>query len=480
MEDGLHGVDSESSASVWALTMDHTMPSTKQSELEKVSLPAELIHRIVFYIEDANDLFCLLETLRPSYHLGLFEHLWQLSLAKNRSELWPKLAITRKDASLADESLALLEAFAKNYTQVQIAYANLPILNDIAWIAKYVDPMATQEWQINACASEEYLNQLVQLRIVSLQPSRFFTNGAIMNILPRLQYLTRLVIVVSDVWMDEILDFAANSRQLVELILSAPLNTFTRIAMTNTSLTDATKWLYRQPVREFQFDHWDLRAADQDVRQKFCEAVFNCPSLSKLTCKDSLFDLIDPSKFLFTMPSLTIFNCFSHEGDSFDLSSQLIGSGVINLAYGSHGFDSDRALVRIFEILPQSLIKQLELTQLRLKEECWEKVMGPIRHCSLDSLILRNFDISTHQLNSLAQAIRSNNSIVDLAIEYINTTHFNAEDAMLLIECVTDPSRAVKLRSIKIRSDKLAEKMCPALRSFAETRGVQHITILHR
>ncbi|KAH9197901.1 hypothetical protein AeNC1_000125 [Aphanomyces euteiches] len=193
-----------------------SMTSTRPRELDRVHLPAELIHKIAFYIREPETLFSLLEILRSMNLLGPFEHLWQLSLVKNQLELWPKLVVTRKDSSLTAESLAHLEAFAKYYTQVQIAYTNIPVLNDVAWISKSFNPMATQEWQINVSVSEEYLNELTRLRIVSLRLFFFFTRGPVLSSLSKLLHLTRLVMDVSEEWMDEVLDFAANSRQLVD------------------------------------------------------------------------------------------------------------------------------------------------------------------------------------------------------------------------------------------------------------------------
>ncbi|KAG9397774.1 hypothetical protein AC1031_016624 [Aphanomyces cochlioides] len=269
--------------------MDRNAKKPRASKAIRSLLPVDVIIKIAFCIPVAADLFAFLEALRPYNLLGPLEHLYQLGMRLDRSfYLWPCL---RLPPSL-DEWSVSYEAIAKYYSKV-IIYD----FKHATWLKYHLNPTVKIEWVVkNFPAAWEIPEDIWELRII--QAVRFgfliddFSYGK--DVLSRLKHLESLIFCDdhdqespirrgqyedndSSMW-DSVFQFAAESHQLTQLQVARHSHT-----MTETTLVNLTEWFRSQPVRLFDCKGGTWHQVDNDIKQNFYKAMFNCPTLDELT-----------------------------------------------------------------------------------------------------------------------------------------------------------------------------------------------------
>ncbi|KAH9122167.1 hypothetical protein AeMF1_006423 [Aphanomyces euteiches] len=101
-------------------------------------LPLEIIIKIAFSIPDAKDVMSFLEALRPHVDLGPLDHLTQLDLTNNASNIWPTL----KPEKDVQRKFVGHECILQHYTAIEVNH-NF----DIEWIKKHMNASAWVHWE---------------------------------------------------------------------------------------------------------------------------------------------------------------------------------------------------------------------------------------------------------------------------------------------------------------------------------------------
>ncbi|CAK4339510.1 unnamed protein product, partial [Aphanomyces euteiches] len=162
-------------------------------------LPIDVVVKLAFAIPNGNDLFALIEALRPYMDLGPLEHLVQLSLIHPPSEVWPslKLSAVMTDAT----SIASSEAIAKYYSHVIVDDS----WNDVEWLKTNLAPEATIQWCVNRFPTTiDSMDSWTNLRITVLIPTLNSDTPAIWKyMLPRLHSLTCLHVEADSEGLDD-------------------------------------------------------------------------------------------------------------------------------------------------------------------------------------------------------------------------------------------------------------------------------------
>ncbi|CAK4704585.1 unnamed protein product, partial [Aphanomyces euteiches] len=104
-------------------------------------LPFEVIVKIAFSIEDAEDHLTFLKTIQDEIDLGPLEHLFELGKVESKWDFWPSVCLVPPILqALPSKSLG---AIAKYYPKV-VVEDNF----DVDWVKENLDPMTKIEWRI--------------------------------------------------------------------------------------------------------------------------------------------------------------------------------------------------------------------------------------------------------------------------------------------------------------------------------------------
>ncbi|KAG9403218.1 hypothetical protein AC1031_005865 [Aphanomyces cochlioides] len=379
-------------------TLTKEQLATQMTHRQQPLLPVEVLLKTAIFIAEFSDLLSFLEALRPAGFLGPLEHLWQLRLVKEHNELWPTLEITKEDLTLDAASRKCLVEYAKCCTRVRVHN-----VRDIQWLRRHLPPTVDQNWEITTLpTSPKFSNNWSKLRITSLHVHGPLTADGSLEALQQLKHLTTLIVVVTEESMNSILEFAAKSEQLIDLELRPSFNLRGTILVNNIMLNNLIKWFKRQPVGRFHMGRWDLQFADIDVKRVFYESMFNCASLKDLSFFSTIFSDIDFSKLTFSMKSLSLRFCDLGSYSMTTLSTRLIGSAVINLALS--GIEYGRDFLQLFKILPQTSVKDLNLSAIKLYGGEFRIFANLLKTCTVETLTFRQNDITPEEVLLVAEA----------------------------------------------------------------------------
>ncbi|KAF0731359.1 hypothetical protein Ae201684P_006737 [Aphanomyces euteiches] len=285
-------------------------------------LPVDLMAKIVFFIPDSEDVFALLDILRPHIAFGPLGDLYQLGLTHDHSSLWPRLTL---DCSMNDTlSIALYESIAKYYSHVLVNVS----WYSIDWLKKHLNPTTTIEWMAQEFpVTLENIHDWADLPITRLYLFlESDTPQMWKKALPRMHHLKSLIIENSWGNIEDIYKIVAESAQITELEVNP--NGF---EVDNAELQHLIEWFHRQPVRVYadSFTNWKL--LDYDLRQELCDVMFNCPTLDRLALTDCDLDDMDFSKFSFSMNTLQLYEFCLWKDDLKLLASRLKDSKLTHL-----------------------------------------------------------------------------------------------------------------------------------------------------
>ncbi|KAH9162928.1 hypothetical protein LEN26_000734 [Aphanomyces euteiches] len=272
------------------------------------------------------DLFAFVEALQQDYDVGPLEHIWELGLTRDYNLLWPYLVLTSRIICSSQHST--YEAIAKFYRHIHVY-----VFMDIEWLKSFVDPKAELSWKLEnlpgiLIRNSNYWSEWADLRICHLYVDCDVPSGWI-DVLPRLQYLKTLILKTQDdTHVDKILEFAAMSDQLTELVISTSESGI----LTDPMLHNFIAWLSRQPVRVFAIISWEWRINNMELKRSFYQATFNCPTLKDL--KIAMMDLsdMDLTNATLSMQTLQIRTCFVPPNFCETLAARLIDSNVVDLS----------------------------------------------------------------------------------------------------------------------------------------------------
>ncbi|KAH9144129.1 hypothetical protein AeRB84_011902 [Aphanomyces euteiches] len=232
-----------------------------------LSLPQDLLVKIVFLIPDWPSVTALLQALRPAYVLGPLESLWQLhfQLKWRVEHLWPRLDLTKLDAA----SCTHVEGIVKYYAQVTV---NSKM--DVAWFRQFGHPTTSIRWD----GPIDALNEWKSFRITSLT-NRLDYDQLVQafQVLPYLEVFNRSN---SNPRIAAIIfQFAASSSSLCHLELSNEFDLLRKnyCTITTNMAQDIIAWGRSCPVRVFQMRHFAWESPN--LRDEVLRAVLNNPTL---------------------------------------------------------------------------------------------------------------------------------------------------------------------------------------------------------
>ncbi|KAF0727970.1 hypothetical protein Ae201684P_009440 [Aphanomyces euteiches] len=431
--------------------------------------PVEVVLKTAFFIAEISDLLAFLEALRPAGLLGPLEHLWQLRLVKQQKELWPTLEITKEDLTLDAAFRKCLAEFAKCCSRVRVHN-----VRDIQWLRRHLPPTVDQNWEITTLqTSPNISNDWSKLRITSSHVHGALRTDTSLEALQQLKHLTTLIVVITEESMSSDLEFAAKSERLIHLELRPAFKLRGKILVNNIMLNNLIKWFKQQPVGRFHMSGWDLQFTDIDVKWVFYESMFQCASLKELSCFSTVFSDIDFSKLTFSMNSLSLRFCDLDSHGMTTLSTRLISSTVINFALSGVEYGQD--FLQLFEILPQTSVKDLNLSAIKFHGGEFRIFANLLKTCTVETLTFRQNNITPEEVLLVAEGIRENKSIRFLNVQ---SPSIGIEEAKVLIKCSVHPKRRAKMHSLDISGCWLgawSQREC--LRTFAAEHGLENVVV---
>ncbi|KAF0723439.1 hypothetical protein Ae201684P_006916 [Aphanomyces euteiches] len=260
-----------------------------------LTMPVDVILKIAFSIPNAADFFAFLESLHPYGVLGPLEHLYQLSLTQRQSELWPNLKIY--SMALKQERRTHYEIIAKYYPKVMLD----DILN-VQWVKK-LDIQKIVLALYNQCVD---IDDWIHLPVTEFSWISFFDfTKTWTRVLPQFNHLTTLKVSTRDGYVfNEVCAFAAKSERLIHLEINYGFERVTSLAAQSL-----IEWFHR-PVQFFSFagPGWS-GIDDNDLKQEFYRAMFNCPTLQTLKLHRCSLKDLNLSQLDFSIKSLLVQRC---------------------------------------------------------------------------------------------------------------------------------------------------------------------------
>ncbi|KAH9107222.1 hypothetical protein AeMF1_017385 [Aphanomyces euteiches] len=393
-------------------------------------LPADVLIKIVQFLRDAKTVFEILDALSGYNVLGPLEYLRQLGQKYNHSLLWPSLNLCQ--ALLHSRNLSAFEAIVQLYLSV-VVHDDL----DTSWLKLHIDSTAQVALHVdNLPEFEKSWNEWMHFRIARLTANACSTT--LINFLLNLRYLKALTIT-TDSHLQEVLEFAANHSQLVELQVFRSRS----VNITRRQLECVFEWFIRQPVRVFGFSHWIWGGVEIAMKQEFFKTILTCPTMDRLHIASTEYHHIDVSTLVFSMRSLVIERCNAPMGFSQAFAKRLEFSNISDLTMNlSFGHEC------ILDALPRTSIKSFKLScGYVYSSELHLRYLAPfIENCQLEIFGYTCYKFTSEYTEVFAAAILKTKTIreLDLSGNYITNG-----DKRKLLECATDPKRQVKMMKVK-------------------------------
>ncbi|KAG9411858.1 hypothetical protein AC1031_017491 [Aphanomyces cochlioides] len=397
------------------------------------AIPAEVVLRTAFFIEDPSDVFAFLDALRPLNVLGPLEHLWQLGLIKKHSEIWPALTLMLEDDAVQVTSRRSFRRFAKYYSVVRVDHLKSSEFNPHAqWHLSLHDTKSLALWH-------EWIGRRRITQLDMSKPSRAANQDNLSDMLPRLTDLTALKLHVV---MASLLSIAVQSEYLVQLELEydeAINRREDRIEISSSMASNVMQWLETHRVQVLKVSRWHVD--DRALKQELYRSIFTCPTLDTLVCDEVSLTDVDFSHFTLSMRSLTLRACSLSAQQVEALAGRLVGSPVVHLAVERLYANTLPALTELFRLLRLTSIEVLDISTCYFYS--WQLLTPHLRLSPLRTLIARNVDLSVDAAQVIASAIQANETI-DAVDVSDNNIRFDGVRA--LIEAATHPYRPVRMK----------------------------------
>ncbi|CAK4937282.1 unnamed protein product [Aphanomyces euteiches] len=443
----------------------------------KTRLQDDIMPIIATYIAEPDDFFSFLEAIGPTNLNGPLKSIWNADFEIDRYELWPSLYITN---SLSDSQLKSLEDCVSYYSTVRVPETTC--LGSLKWLKKHVHRKTQIHWVVYRSSISYPYHEMTNFRVTRLEILLHCTQDVerLAAILPTLlEHLVALILLggFDKSNLDKILSHVAESKQLTEFECWKMGDHKYNITVRDSMVRNVLKWLSRQPVRVFRIKNWDVSADDYCLKQEFYETIFNCPTIDTLACSHCNLNGVDFTKCLFPMRALQIKRGMDPRMSKV-LLSQLVQSKVTHLKwspdfashYGDYHSDYFSAMQFFFQTLPTTSIKSLDLSHHRCNYFEW-KVLAPLLKSSrIKTLKLRLNTLDSGSADLIAQAIKDNRTISEIDL---CSNDFDYEAAMTLIECATDSSRPVRMKSINVGRNCMSEIQYDKLKILAAQHNLQ-------
>ncbi|KAF0727962.1 hypothetical protein Ae201684P_009447 [Aphanomyces euteiches] len=230
---------------------------------------------VALFVHDANTLFAFLKALRPANLLGPLERLWQLSVVKSHTDLWPYLNIRHDDENLTEEYQLHLLSVMKLYDRVFIhGSPNFP------WtLANFKENVEFRwsEWIIDEDFETSWIAQISERVFELFSPNEFEKSDINMLLaeFPRFTNLRSLDLYIDEPWyLEDLFDFLADKSQITELEIPYRCGAdFFHTDVTDSTARSIIRWFENLPVKVFKFERWDIEIEDDDLRDHFFETI---------------------------------------------------------------------------------------------------------------------------------------------------------------------------------------------------------------
>ncbi|KAH9191769.1 hypothetical protein AeNC1_006253 [Aphanomyces euteiches] len=410
-------------------------------------LPLEVVIKIAFLISGGADMLAFLEALRSEINLGPLEHLYQIGRTVHHSELWPSLWLHDEvfEALLVPPRQAILKYYSKVTIDIDgFNASNINGFNAIEWLKTHLNPKVTVDWSIhNGSEAIKNLEFWTTLYITEATITIDNDNASKWKLLlPHLDHLATLDVMDDIGELEDIYTFLPASKRVTNFKVSCHAG----YILKRGDLLHLIQWFQRLPVRVFEtwFEDWSDHL-DRELRQEFCEAMFNCPTLERLWLADCFLYDMDFSEFWFSMKSLSLY-----EFDSYSLeflAEQLEGSDVTSLSLVKPVDNEDNfmGMKRLFHALPRSLIKKLHISEVDLTNRDWCKLARLLQKSHLESLHLEIKEMTSVVARSFAVAIEKNHSIRQI---HLYKCDIAVPDLKTLIRSISNAKRRVRAKRI--------------------------------
>ncbi|KAH9125171.1 hypothetical protein AeMF1_004181 [Aphanomyces euteiches] len=440
-------------------------------------LTNDVVLNLASFIQYAADFFSFLEAFRADKSLPeQLEHLRQLGLVKDQSELWPVLKLTANDSKLNRVSFDALHSAASYYKQVFV-HSFPPSL--IRWLS-FDTFKPTTEWHFDMTedmfwqAHSEWTGlQITKLSLDVRFWRKKITPADLSGTLHQLGHLTALQLsCVDPLLVDALFVFACNSAQLTQLEVDGD-----RFRLTSSIGNNLIQWFERQPVRAFKFPGWCVQNQDLALKQAVDEVVFNCQTLEILECSEYLATL-DFKKLSFPMRTLKFHGVHPrHDHSLAHFAKRLVGSGVRHLALTNDLRENRRRLdgiERLFQLLDGIQIKSLDVSGLLIRGVVWRAVATYLPHYrQLKTLIIKNTGMTNERALMLGAAIQENKSIQELDV---SGNKIDGNSIEKLIRACTNPNRALRMKSIRFHNCAISPEEYNSLQEYAKHRFIEFAT----
>ncbi|KAF0727955.1 hypothetical protein Ae201684P_009484 [Aphanomyces euteiches] len=435
-------------------------------------LPEEVVTLVALFVRDANTVFAFLEALRPANLLGPLEPLWQLGLVKSRTDLWPDLDIRHDDENLTEESQLHLLSAMKFYDRVFI-YGRPNFPWTLANFKKNVE-FWWSEWNIDPDFETSWIAQISERVVALYLPNMLEKNetNMLLDQFPRFTNLRSLELYLDEPWyLKDLFDFLADESQITDLVLRhRGTADILDIEVTDSTAESIIRWIENLYVEVFQFSRWNIQIENDDLRDYFFDTIFSSDSLRTLVCDESNLSGIDFASFSYPMDYLELHVCDLSQLDIQNLAIGLKDSNVRDFMISYISTEEFIGFRDLLRGLNETSITKLQLSQCNFRDEHWVQLARCLKTCVLTSLSVCSTGWSRRSVISIANAIKSNNSIEHLALDDEPVGFIGI---VLLIKSGTSPERAVQLRSIDVVNCGLRRKEVLAIQKFAHECGVK-------
>ncbi|KAG9399926.1 hypothetical protein AC1031_011391 [Aphanomyces cochlioides] len=374
----------------------------------------DLVPHIASFIEAPDDFFSFLEAVGPPDIPVALKCIWQLGLQMDRSDLWPLLHI---DTSM-DIPFEAQEPCMTYYSIIHIEETD-----NLERLKKHLDSKTEVHWTLSEWTTLRWIDfKLFFVRRLCIDiDCRADDEKMLLDVLTELLvHLKALVLcLIYHLYnLEKVLALVADSKQLIELECWKVACRGLKFCIRDTMAHDILKWFNKQPVRVFRVNRGSFK-----LMNKACDKSFS--------------------------------------------TQYLIVQRWIHLHWAS---EYNTGTQQLFEVLPHTLIRTLEISSTKLNFSEWQLLAQFLPSCRLESLTLRNCELTNQYVISIAQAIKNNCTITELDLSS-NRFEFNA--ARTLIEFTTDPNRFVHMKLIALGGNFITRQQIEVLKVLAVQHCIQ-------
>ncbi|KAH9187444.1 hypothetical protein AeNC1_010582 [Aphanomyces euteiches] len=368
--------------------------------MHALTMNSDLMEQIAEYLPTFDALAAYLEAFEDNPCLDNMQGFHRLPDDIDKADVWPELRIREVEQ---------IDAFAALTAYVKRVYTHCFV--DAETLRQILSP---HNVLIIECVAKNedfdelpltWIDQMAQLPIAEIEMCGMDI-GPLVQVLPRMFNLQKLVVEYCTLSLtDDFYNFIAESRLTRLSFVEVCGPNYHRTNLDNRNLNQLTQWLSNQPVIEFQITHCDL-SADQEVVNKFYDALWSCNTLKECSCFSTEFPrfAVDRISRPIQWRSLNVGECEINDEMVRVLASGLLNSNVESLSLQRNGFSSESMEV-IMSSLAQSKVSFVSFAGCQLLLPDLEIISKYLRSTKLRKLYLSCNDISAAGIEVLMPAV---------------------------------------------------------------------------